>query len=142
MGPEELGFVAASEAMVNIRHTLDAACSQDVIAAATRQKLTAIAKSIFYPERRYPEILERGLEAGCPGDELAAFDAWREAGKVDVKRDDALRMLRKMADRLDGGLQPKSVAYPFAHNDHVGCGRHSLFDGTRWVLRTERSTDG
>ena len=114
-GPADLDFVAASEAMVNIRRTLDAALDEGIIGAATRRVLTDIAKSLFYPDRAYPDLLKRAAAAGCSGDELAAFDAWRPTGRVDIKRDDARRMLREMAAMLGDDDAPKSVDYRVEH---------------------------
>ncbi|MDH3660614.1 MAG: TfuA-like protein [Alphaproteobacteria bacterium] len=114
-GPEEIGFVAASEAMVNIRWTLDAAGSEAVIGATTRQRLTEIAKSLVYRLRTYPEILKRGAADGLPEDELLALDRWLEKGRIDVKRNDALAMLCQMrAGEGDHG-EPKRVDYAFEH---------------------------
>lgn len=113
--PEEIGFVAASEAMVNIRRTLDAARAEAVLDEASRQGLETIAKSLFYPERTYPEILRRGVETGLAEDEISAFGAWLERGRIDVKRDDALSMLCRMKDVLKDDPPEKCVAYRFEH---------------------------
>ena len=114
-GPAELGFVAASEAMVNIRRTLDAANADAIIGAVTRQALQDAAKRLFYPHRTYPEILEQGAAAGLPKDELDAFAGWLETGRVDVKRSDALDMLCCMNQMIAHDSEPNSVDYSFEH---------------------------
>jgi hypothetical protein len=114
-GPAEAGYRTASEAMVNIRRTLALAASSGVIAPATRGTLEAIAKALFYPDRAWPLVLQRGVDAGLPADEIAALRAWLPAGRVDQKRADALAMLRLMRERLTAGLPPKTVRYTFSH---------------------------
>src|SRR5262249_58161301 len=104
-----------SDAMVNIRCTLDAAEASQVISPAVRQALERIAKELFYPDRSYPLILRRGLEQGLPAGELAALRAWLPQGRVDQKRDDALAMLRTMRDRLTADSGPKRADFAFEH---------------------------
>ena len=50
-GPMEFGYPVLSEAMVNIRRTLEDAVAADVIGEATRRELIAIAKGLFYRDR-------------------------------------------------------------------------------------------
>ena len=57
-GPAETGYVALSEAMVNIRATLAQAEAQGVIEAATRDALARLAKRLFYHDRSYDRLLE------------------------------------------------------------------------------------
>jgi hypothetical protein len=114
-GPAEDGYVAQSEAMVNVRATLAAAEAAGVVAPATRAALEAIAKDLFYPERVYPLILGRGTEAGLPARELAALRGWLSAHRVDQKREDALAMLRTLRDWLATDPPPRRVRYRFEH---------------------------
>ncbi len=114
-GPEEIGFVAASEAMVNIRRTLEVASTSSTISRATKEAMQDLAKALFYPLRAFPEILNRAAAAGLPKDELDAFEAWLETGRVDLKRDDAKEMLTRMSEMTGHGQRSKSVAYSFEH---------------------------
>src|SRR6266508_4069498 len=116
-GSAESGYRAASEAMVNIRATLAAAEQQQVIGAVARGVLERIAKDLFYPERRYPLILQHAAEEGLPAAELTALRTWLPAGRVDQKRADALAMLRRMDDHLAADPPPKRVRYVFEHTD-------------------------
>src|SRR3546814_645907 len=99
-GPAELGYVAASDAMVNIRPTLARAEAAGIVGPAVRSALERLAKEMFYADRSYPHLLSRGLEEGLPKVELDRLRAWLPDGKVDRKRDDALAMLRVMRERL------------------------------------------
>jgi hypothetical protein len=49
--PAELGHLAASEPMVNIRETLALAEAQDVLAPGSRRALESFAKSLYFGER-------------------------------------------------------------------------------------------
>jgi hypothetical protein len=112
-GPAETGFVAGSEALVNIRATLAAACAQGVISEATAEALVRIAKDLFYPDRSFPIIVARAAQATVPSDELASLEAWLPRGRVDLKRQDALAMLRAMREHVASTPEPKRVRYTF-----------------------------
>src|SRR6185503_8566658 len=81
-GAAEHGFVAMSEAMVNIRATLAAAAGAGVVAPATAQALVDLAKRVFYPERGYPRLLQDAADRGLPAGELAALERWLPAGRI------------------------------------------------------------
>ncbi|HEX6485045.1 MAG TPA: TfuA-like protein [Ktedonobacteraceae bacterium] len=115
----ELGYQVMSEAMVNIRFTLQRALADGIISSPTTTLLLETAKALFYPERHYPFILQRAAEReGVSTVELSALRAWLPSGRVDMKQEDALAMLRLMRQRLeDHGLEPKRVTFVFEHTD-------------------------
>jgi hypothetical protein len=113
----DLGYLAASEAMVNIRSTLAAAAATGVIGEETRSGLERAAKELFYPDRAYPLVLARGVALGLSPGEIEALGAWLPRGKVNQKRDDALAMLRLMRERLAGDPGKKRVQYTFEYTD-------------------------
>lgn len=114
-GPPEMGYIALSEAMVNIRATLAEAAAAGVIGAATREALVRTSKATFFQERSWDFLLDRGLEEGVPQQEIADLRAWLPQGRVDLKRRDALEMLSAMRTFLDANPPPKQVTYSFAH---------------------------
>jgi hypothetical protein len=114
-GPAEVGFRAASEAMVNIRQTLRKAERLDIISTELRKALEKIAKELFYPDRSYPMLVRCASEKGLPEAKLARLQRWLPNGQVNQKREDALAMLRLMRRRLAKGLEPKRVSYCFEH---------------------------
>jgi hypothetical protein len=114
-GPSEVGFLPASEAMVNIRQTLRKAERLEIISTELRTALEKIGKALFYPDRSYPMLLRCASERGLPQADLARLWQWLPQGKIDQKREDALAMLRLMRRRLAKGLDPKTVSYPFEH---------------------------
>jgi len=97
---QELSYVAASEAMVNIRCTLARAAEEGVIADATHRALVATAKATFFPERDYARLLAQGRVSGLPEGELAVLECWLPSGQINQKRLDALAMLEEMRDFL------------------------------------------
>lgn len=113
-GPAETGYVALSEAMVNIRCTLAAAELAGVIGAATRDSLSSAAKRMFYQERSYESLIERAGR-GTSGRELSGLRQWLVGGRINQKRDDAQAMLVAMAALLEADPAPLRVRYAFAH---------------------------
>ena len=75
-GPAEIGFQAASEAMVNIRMTLQKAELLHVISTELRLALEKIGKELFYPDRNYSLLLRCASESGLPETHLARLRQW------------------------------------------------------------------
>ena len=97
-GPAELDYVAASEAMVNIRATLARAEAEGVLSSSSRRALDAFAKSLFFPQRSWEALLAGAAAQGVAESEQAALRDWLPRGRVDQKRLDALEMLAAMAE--------------------------------------------
>lgn len=116
-GPADSGYRALSEAMVNIRATLEAAEARGVIGAEIRVALEGEATGLFYTERSYPALWQRAAERGLDEGTLAALRAFVSEHRVDQKREDALAMLRVMAEHGAGNPGRKRVAYAFEHTD-------------------------
>jgi hypothetical protein len=113
-GPEELGYPPLTEAMVNIRATLDAALCGGVVAGDLADRLTAIAKGLFYKERSWEVVLERAATAGLPAGQLRALADWLPSGRIDRKRLDAEAMLAAIRAHLAVGAPPLQVSYILA----------------------------
>ena len=116
-GPAELGYVALSEAMVNIRATLDRAAADSVVTATTRDALEQCAKKLFYQDRTWDAVLALGAELGLPAAELAALEEWLPSGRVDLKADDASAMLSEISSFLAEDPGPVRVQYSFEWTD-------------------------
>jgi len=114
-GPPESGYIAASEAMVDIRCTLADAERAGVITAATCTRLLTIAKALYFPERNYESLLAHARAAALPEEQLAAFQAWLPAGRVKQKRADALLMLQTMRSFLAQGPRAAAPRFTFEH---------------------------
>jgi hypothetical protein len=114
-GPEEINYVQVTEAMVNVRATVDAAVQMHVIGSDFAAEFILIAKSIFYKDRTYDVILEAATDRALAPDALRRFANWLPGGKVDQKRIDAEQMLRAIAAHIANGVTPMQVSYQFAH---------------------------
>ncbi len=113
--PGEAGYLASSEAMVNMRCTLADAADAGIISRKTRDQLVMLAKQTFYPERRYPELLRKAAEADVAPTELEGLRAWLPSGRRDQKRLDAERLLQAVAEHLRQEPAPMRAAFSFQH---------------------------
>ena len=92
-GPAELGYGALSEAMVNVRWTLAAARARGVLQATEEEGIARTAKAIFFKERTWAAIWQAAAaDARIAPARLAAVGPAVEAGRVDIKRSDALAL--------------------------------------------------
>lgn len=96
-GPAEAGYPAVSEAMVNIRATLALARRRDVIDAMHERRLLAIAKALFFKDRGYAQLLAAARRLRLPGAMLRRLAAWLPHNRRDIKREDALLLLRRVS---------------------------------------------
>jgi hypothetical protein len=111
-GPAEIGYLAASEPMVNIRETLSLAETKGVLGTESRRLLEGFAKSLYFGERSWPGLLDGAAEQGVGESEVAALRDWLPAGRVDQKRLDALAMLAAMRETVAAG-EPTRPAFHF-----------------------------
>jgi len=114
-GPQELGYVALSEPMVNIRASLDRAVEAGVVENAIASDLTALAKATYFPDRSWEGIFEQALRQGLDADALDRLRAWLPSGRVDQKHLDALDMLSVISCRDENDGAAKHRAFEFQH---------------------------
>jgi len=114
-GPPEVDYVPVTEAMVNVRATVDEALLLNLLEPAAAATLVGIAKALFYKARTYAAILAAAAESGLAPDALARFAAWLPEGRIDRKRLDAAAMVQTMRDHLDRGVARLEVSYELAH---------------------------
>lgn len=128
-GPEELGYLPVTEAMVNVRATLERASSERVIESMVAKELQFIAKSIFYKNRTYDTIFEAATERGIQGNQIRCLEAWLPLGRVDQKRLDGVAMLDRIRQDLSANLHPMETTYRFAHTSAWEDAVRSAHDG-------------
>jgi hypothetical protein len=118
-GPAEAGYPACSEAMVNVRATLDAAAATGVISGPSRAGLFRAAKALHFEERDWPSLLAAAStgDRALPAAELAALRGWLPSRRVDLKHGDARAMLGLVARWLAQDPAPMEVGYTFAYTD-------------------------
>lgn len=107
-GPEKLGFPMLSEAMVNIRRTLDDARNENILSAANHTDLLSIAKKLHYKERSYGKILSL-----TKNNDTNKFKDWLKDNRKDQKLEDALKLLDTISTRLNNNIDKKTVLYDF-----------------------------
>ena len=114
-GPAEIGYVQVTDAMVNVRATIDRALQLGVVEPAFAARLVSIAKSLFYKDRTYEAILKAATEQGLAPELVGRFASWLPDGQVDQKRIDASEMLEAMTAHISSGVIPLKVSYEFSH---------------------------
>jgi len=112
-GPEELGYPAVTEAMVNLRATLDKAAAEGVLESWFVAGLTEIGKTVFYKKRSWDAFFRVANARGLPPP-LTGLAAWLPTGQIDQKRTDALEMIAAIRAHLACSVTPFVVSYRFA----------------------------
>jgi hypothetical protein len=97
-GRDEAGYRAFSVPMVNIRATLAAAHSAGIIDTSAHDRLIAHAKALFFPERTWGQIWRAAETGGVSVDAISAARIFVASNAVDVKREDALLLLRTLRE--------------------------------------------
>ncbi|MDJ0612954.1 MAG: TfuA-like protein [Rhizobiaceae bacterium] len=92
-GPEELGYPALSEPMINVRATCSFAIEQDILSARDAELVCETAKSTFYKERTWDTIIQALDVSALEDFDLATFAHWLSENALDQKRIDALELL-------------------------------------------------
>ncbi|WP_338098930.1 TfuA-related McrA-glycine thioamidation protein [Methanolapillus africanus] len=94
---------ALSEALVNIRATLDKAAIENILSNAERNALFDLASSIYYPDRTYDYLIQKAKdEAVLAPDVLIRFEKWVAGGNaVDAKKEDAVLALSFLNQKLN-----------------------------------------
>lgn len=112
-GPAELDYPPLSEAMVNIRATIDRAVSAGVLTSDTGEAILRLAKGMFYKERTWKELLDHAARSGIPDAQIAALRDWLPEGYVDQKRRDAHQMLRQLRSLAASAPPPFRPQFQF-----------------------------
>src|SRR6266545_598319 len=138
-GPEEFDFRPMSEPLVNIRYTLQRAVAAGCLTAADSHRLIAFAKRLYYPERSYPRLLEAPLLKQWPDRRVSRLRRFLSERSVDLKRRDAIGVLRLWARRREKERQrdPTRAAARERRAPAFGFARASLtgFFGPRGIAR-------
>jgi hypothetical protein len=116
--PAELGYAALSEPLVNVRATLEAAGADGVVPRAKAAALLALAAAMPYKALAWPALVAEAEAAGWTGTERRRFADWLPAGRVDLKRADALLLLAAVAEALEHPAAPPRVGFRFSDTRH------------------------
>jgi hypothetical protein len=135
-GPEELGYPNVTEAMVNIRATLELAVTTEVIDLATSSVVIDSAKACFYKERHYERLLPVASMSGRTNlealDLLAGFVV---NSRVDQKQIDAAAILAEIQCRLDAGVESFQPKFKFERTTawELACRDYEMGDNSAAV---------
>ncbi len=116
-GPAELSFMPLSEAMVDIRATLNSAVVMGVIDRALEKCLLEQAKRRFYPDRHWDDIFRSSRSTGLDGAMIDALQSWMPVGRVSRKRDDAFQMLFAIRNFMASDPPPFKPSFTFERTD-------------------------
>jgi len=108
-GPPEFGYPALSEPLVNIRATLQAA-TPEVIAPDERDELIDFIKGIYFLERSFAALMERGPAAKWPAERRHCLAEFLRHGRIDQKREDAVAALTAVATHTFKRFLPNDKA--------------------------------
>lgn len=90
-------FAAINDAMVNIRATCHKAFAEDVLTLDAKNKLLSYCKSQFYP---YRSLMKAAMQLAQSDKTYLSFVEWlKKNGVIDLKKDDALSMLKYLHAR-------------------------------------------
>lgn len=131
-GPEDTGYCRLSEPMVNVRATFCRAKDEGIIDSNVCERLTAIAKLIYFPERTFPAIFRKAAAAGISPDKLNEMAIFVKTQYVDLKRQDAILLLETLRD-LPEPLPQVQPNFSLIRNQFFS----NLYQRDRTVLRNE-----
>jgi hypothetical protein len=99
---EHEGYRPLTDALINLRHNLRRAAARRVISARTASAVLEHARRMCFSERTREAILVGGDRLGSPREELESLRHFLQCEAEDLKREDALALVRTVADRLAG----------------------------------------
>ncbi len=105
-GPAETGYKHGSEPLVNMRATFRKAERTGILSRAVRERLEGLTKDLHYTERSYGRVLRLARQDGVEEGALGRLEAWLPGAAVDLKREDAVRMLVRMRQDLEDPQAP------------------------------------
>ncbi len=92
---------ALSIPLVNIRMTIEAAKGAGLLNPEKAASMIDIAKSMFYPDRNYREILsESARKSIIDATEMERLLEFIKINEIDIKREDAILVLEKIKESL------------------------------------------
>ena len=101
-GPAELGYVALSEPMVNLRASFAAARAAGVISPTLHDAALRIGRALHYPQRNCGEVLRR---LAAEGHDPVRLRDWLPTGRVDQKALDAEALLKRIGEGIEPAVQ-------------------------------------
>ena len=101
-GPADEGYRPVSEALVNIRATLRLCVQEGILDGATAGDLVAALARRPYRLRSYPELVRLARETDIPASSVEVLRHLCATRPVNLKRQDALRLVGELRTLEDG----------------------------------------
>jgi hypothetical protein len=117
-GPAEIGYLAVSEPLVNIRATLVVAEQHGKISSEQKERLFETAKATYYKNRSWAVFMNLCAELLGGTWQVTHLKAWFELNRVDLKKQDALELLAVLAQSVEENIHPFKSDFYF-ENTHV-----------------------
>ncbi len=112
--PPEMGHIALSLPLVNVRATLEAAVGAKMIDADAARHILDAARAIHFKRRSWSAVL---AQACLPAETALDFDRWRATHAVDQKRLDARSLIEEMASFARKWPGPHRADFVFEPTD-------------------------
>lgn len=127
---EDTEYCPLSEPMVNVRATFNRAKDEGIIDKYVYDKLTALAKSIYFAERTFSTIFRQATADGLLPKQIDKISEFVKKNYVNIKRQDAILLLETLRD-LPEPLPPAQPNFTLARNQFFT----TLYNRDRTVLR-------
>jgi len=114
-GPAELGYPVVADALVNIRCTVRQAVRDGLVSRDDARDFVAAAQATPFERRTPAALVDAAIAAGVDAAVAARIGALLTGRRVDVKREDALRALRRVSRQGSTPAHPS----PHAVSDHA-----------------------
>lgn len=114
--PAELNYMLVSRAMVDLRHDIACARDKELLTHSEAEKLTQQLKSLWYPERTHAKLCDFAQPL-LPSDQLEALRLFLKQQSHSLKEQDAIHLLKKIAEIDLITLEKKTVSYVLQEND-------------------------
>ena len=110
--PKDHFYRPLSEALVDIRATLDLAVARRVVSRALANEIVGHAKATFFKERQWNRILGMARKRRN-GRELAKLSSWIAGNHVHLKQEDAHAMVRAIRRLVASNPLPFRARFSF-----------------------------
>jgi hypothetical protein len=117
---KESAFRASSEALVNIRATLEQAAREGAVDRRTSEAILELGAATFYPDRTLARLIAGVRRRGADEAALARFEAWLGPGsraRIDQKRLDAEAALRRIDEDMRSGQALRPADFMFQYTE-------------------------
>lgn len=115
-GPQELGYLAVSRAMADLRHDLTRAYEKDILTQLQVEAIATKLKALWYPERSQQALYSFAEKLLTP-EKLTQLTSFLKNDSQSLKEQDAKQLLKYIADIDLDKFPKKTIDYVLQEND-------------------------